>query len=290
MIRRALVALALAASAGAYGLAIERATFILIDGERKSGTVVFHTAARENLVNNYLNLGTDDGKELTIPLDQVAVIDFAGGRPAASELGALPAGEGTHLLVLRDGNTQQGRLQNLVDGDTVIWRNSAGQDQRYAIRDVTRIYLNPDRARSAFNDDPNRAGGLGRRAQSAVATSGVATSGEIRVDARKNWTDTGIDVRQGDRLSFQVTGQIQWGAGPDSASGADGNPVMMRPDFPVPSAPVGAFIGRVGNGPAFGIGTQTQPLPMPATGRLYLGVNDTKVDDNSGYYSVHIVR
>ena len=281
MFRRALVTIALAACAGVYGLAIERATFILIDGERKSGTVVFHTAARENLVNNYLNLGTDDGKEMTFPLDQVAVIDFGGGRPAASELDALPSGEGTHLLVLRDSNTQQGHLVNLVDGETVIWRNGAGQEQRYAIRDVRRIYLNPDRARSAFNSN---------RAQGAVATSGTAASGAIRVDARQAWTDTGIDVKQGDRVSFRVTGTIQWGAGPDSASGPDGNPVMTRPDFPVPSAPVGALIGRVGNGPAFGIGTQTQPLPMPAAGRLYLGVNDTKLDDNSGSYTVYVTR
>lgn len=292
MIRRILVAIALAAGAGAYGLAIERATFILIDGERKSGTVVFHTPARENLVNNYLNLGTDDGKEMTFPVDQVAVIDFAGGRPGTPELAALPAG-GTHLLVLRDGNSQQGHLLNLVDGETVIWRTMAGQDQRYAIRDVTRIYLNPDRARTAFNYDPNRAGGsgrFGRRNQNGVATSGTIASGAIPVSARQMWTDTGIDVRQGDRVAFRVTGQIQWGSGPDSSSGADGNTVMMKPDFPVPSVPVGAFIGRVGNGPGFGIGNQTQPLSMPASGRLYVGVNDTYFDDNSGSYTVYITR
>ena len=40
----------------------ERATFILTDGERKSGTVVFHTDSRENLIAGNLNLGTDDGK------------------------------------------------------------------------------------------------------------------------------------------------------------------------------------------------------------------------------------
>jgi hypothetical protein len=293
MIRRILVAIALAACAGAYGLAVERATFILIDGERKSGTVVFHTPARENLVNNHLNLGTDDGKEMTFPFNQVAVIDFAGGQPATPELAALPAGDGTHLLVLRDGNSQQGHLLNLVDGETVIWRSIAGQDQRYAIRDVTRIYLNPDRARSTFNYDPNRAdrsGGFGRRTPSGVATSGTVASGAIRVDARQMWTDTGIDVNKDERVSFRVTGQIQWGSGPDSASGADGNPVMMRPDFPVPSAPVGAFIGRVGNGPAFGIGNQTQALSMPASGRLFVGVNDTNFVDNSGSYTAYITR
>ena len=74
MIRRLIVMVALGACAGGYALAAERATFILTDGERKSGPVVFHTDSRENLINGNLNLGTDNGKELTFPIDQVAVM------------------------------------------------------------------------------------------------------------------------------------------------------------------------------------------------------------------------
>ena len=65
MIRRFALTVALAACAGVYALAIERATFVLTDGERKSGPVVFHGDSHENLINGYLNLGTDNGKDLT---------------------------------------------------------------------------------------------------------------------------------------------------------------------------------------------------------------------------------
>jgi hypothetical protein len=70
---------------------------------------------------------------------------------------------------------------------------------------------------------------------------------------------------------------------------ADGG-AERRAQYPDPSVPVGALIGRVGNGPAFGIGTQTQPLPMPASGRLYLGVNDNELTDNSGSFTVVVTR
>ena len=65
---------------------------------------------------------------------------------------------------------------------------------------------------------------------------------------------------------------------------------MRRATYPDPSVPVGALIGRIGNGAAFGIGMQTQPLPMPVSGRLMLGVNDDERADNSGFYVVTITR
>src|SRR5438132_567078 len=113
MFRRLIVTVALASCGGMYALAAERATFILIDGERKSGPIVFHTDSRENLINGNLNLGTDNGKELTFPISQVAVIDFVGGRPPRAELQALPFDSSTHVLVLRNGLTQQGRFLNM---------------------------------------------------------------------------------------------------------------------------------------------------------------------------------
>jgi hypothetical protein len=35
---------------------------------------------------------------------------------------------------------------------------------------------------------------------------------------------------------------------------------------------------------------QTQRLVMPASGRLMLGVNDNELNDNSGFYSVTIIK
>ena len=67
MFRRLTSSVALVACVGIYAFAAERATFILTDGERKSGPVVFHGDQHENLINGFLNLGADNGKEMAFP-------------------------------------------------------------------------------------------------------------------------------------------------------------------------------------------------------------------------------
>src|SRR5260221_2941982 len=190
MFRRLISAATLVACAGIYTFAAtERATFILTPRERKSGTVVFHGDQHENLINGYLNLGVDGGKDMTFPMDQVAVIDFVGGTPPATELSQL----GTrHLLVLRNGVAQAGRFVNMTGGDTLFWENEAGQRQQYSIRDVSRVYLNPQSARIAFNyTAPPPAAAA--PAQAPTAAAGVT----VRVDSQDTWTDTGLTVNQG---------------------------------------------------------------------------------------------
>ena len=56
------------------------------------------------------------------------------------------------------------------------------------------------------------------------------------------------------------------------------------PGYPLRNASVGTLIGRVGNSAPFVIGAATIPIPMPAEGRLYLGVNDDDYRDNSGTF------
>ena len=281
MMRRFISTVVLIAGAGMYGLAAERATFVLTDGERKSGTVVFHTNTRENLIDGDFSVGRDDGgRELILHADQVAVIEFAGGRPGKSELGQLPMSG--QMIFMRDGSSQPGRFINMIGGDTVIWETQGGDRQRFAIRDVSRVYLNPESARNVFNyNGPS----------SVVGTAGTAVAGRsISVDARQAWTDTGITVNQGDRVMFQASGQVQFGRGAGQTADPNGNPAERRATYPDPTVPVGALIGRVGNSAPFGIGTQTQPLTMPASGRLMLGVNDNELGDNSGAFNVIVTK
>jgi len=278
MFRRLIATVALVASVAPYALAEERANFILTTGERKSGRVVFHGDAHENLINGFLNLGTDDNsKELTFPIAQVAVIDFAGGRPANAELAQLGSG---HMLVMRDGSTQQGRFVNMTGGDTLLWENQSGQAQRFAIRDVSRVYLNAESAKTVFNY--TAPSGVNT---ATAGTAGVAVPGAVLVQANQAWTDTGITVPRGARVTFQSSGTIHYGQGADQTATLDGNPTEHRATYPLPSAPVGALIGKVGNGPVFGIGSSNQPLSI-GTGRLMLGINDDQLGDNSGFYSV----
>ena len=77
MVRRLISTVVLVACAGLYTLAAaERATLILTNGERRGGEATFS--------DGQLKL-SDAGREQSIPLDQVAVIDFAGGLPSRKD-------------------------------------------------------------------------------------------------------------------------------------------------------------------------------------------------------------
>lgn len=213
------------------------------------------------------------------------MIDFAGGQPSATELQQIPANG--QFLVMRSGQSQPGTFVNIVHGDTVLWRSATGQQQQYPVADVARVYLNSQAARVAFNAPATP--------PAAVGTSGTAAAaplqpGEVRVPANEAWTDSGVQVKKGDRVSFRASGQITFGRSAGQTAGPDGNNAMKGPDFPVPVMPVGGLIGKVDNSPAFPIGTNTQPIVMPADGRLMLGVNDNELGDNSGFFSVVVTK
>ncbi len=320
MARRFATIAALAACAGVYAFAAaERADVILINGDRQSGTLVGQTSRYGNPDNGSVTLATDR-REMTFRLDEIAVIDFSGAEPTRGELERLGREQ---ALVMRDGRIERGRFVGLSGGDAVVWDSGRGRPQQIPIRTINRVYLNPERARSAFNERGGRydRGGrdnAGRDYQgrdergrdyagrdnggrdetgrdrggrtSGAATSRQGRSVQIRVDASQPWTDTGITVNEGDRVVFGASGQITFGKSSGQTSGPDGNPSEHRATYPDPKVPVGALIGRIGNSAAFGIGMQTQPLPMPASGRLMLGVNDDDRADNSGFYTVTVTK
>jgi len=128
-------------------------------------------------------------------------------------------------------------------------------------------------------------------ASKANEPTGVAATtgspGSVTVEGTRGWTDTGITVRRGQRVSFNTTGKVAFRSGGD-AVGPDGNFSEDKAGAPVPAAGVGALIGRVGNGAPFAIGANSQALMMPAAGRLFLGINDANTSDNSGNFSVTI--
>ena len=58
-------------------------------------------------------------------------------------------------------------------------------------------------------------------------------------------------------------------------------------DAPLTRAPAGALIARVGNSSIFLVGNRRQ-VRAPASGRLYLGVNDDYLADNNGQFRVMV--
>jgi hypothetical protein len=90
-------------------------------------------------------------------------------------------------------------------------------------------------------------------------------------------------------VRFEPSGEIRLSFnGDDTATAAGAKSFRFAKEAPIPTIPVGTLIGRVGNRPPFSIGATAQPIQMPADGRLFLGVNDDHVPDNSGNYVVRV--
>jgi len=132
--------------------------------------------------------------------------------------------------------------------------------------------------------------GLPLRAPSAtVAASGtILDAGAVRVEASQRWTDTGLAVKEGDRVASRTTGQIRFAQDAGTTAGPDGNDAVRCADFPVTVMPAGSLIGKVSA--PFPIGSKAQPIVMPADGRRMLGVNDNDWSNNTGFFSVVVTR
>jgi hypothetical protein len=116
---------------------------------------------------------------------------------------------------------------------------------------------------------------------------GTATR-SFTVPGNRLWTPTNIRVNQGDRVRIEANGEIRFTSNAADRAGTAGSLAQkFTPGAPLPKAFVGALTGRIDNGRPFGIGDQTS-LVMPASGILYLGINDDNVTDNSGQFQVTI--
>jgi hypothetical protein len=107
----------------------------------------------------------------------------------------------------------------------------------------------------------------------------------VTVSPTAAWTDTGIDVRAGQEIYFQPSGQVTWS--PNKRVDANGTrDSKSNPARPLPTRNGGALIGRIGDRDTFLIGLDVGPFRIRQNGRLYLGVNDDNLEDNTGFYYV----
>ncbi len=121
----------------------------------------------------------------------------------------------------------------------------------------------------------------------AVGTSGVG-SRTIRVNPQQRWTDGGINVRAGDTITVDASGNIQMSDNAQDTANPSGSVSGRRaPDAPILNQPAGALIARIDNyGPIY-VGDR-HTFVAPVSGRLYFGVNDDHLPDNRGEYTVNV--
>jgi hypothetical protein len=252
------------------------ATVLLKSGERVTGEF---QDINDNTV--YIRLGLHEDRR--IPVQDVALIEFQ--QPQAQpQARALPQGQ--QLLVLHDGTTVTGQFVDVVGAPgsptedrtpentvNVVFRTPEGERQ-YPIQSVQRMHL-------GTVDDAVAT--TGAEQQPGIPAEGV----EVTVPAQRQWTPTGVYVREGQMVTFNARGQITIREHQATPAGST-QQMMAGPRAPLPGQLAGALIGRIGNQQPFGIGDQTEPLRMPASGMLYLGVNSADTAGQSGEFQVSV--
>ena len=117
-------------------------------------------------------------------------------------------------------------------------------------------------------------------------------SQEVQITGDQAWTDTGIDVKPGERVVLTATGKLRYSDakvdnGPDGLS--RGFRDLLRV-LPFNDAGRGALIGRIGDKDAaqpFLVGAHCD-VAAPVAGRLALGINEANNDAGTGTYVVRV--
>jgi len=191
---------------------------------------------------------------------------------------------GADTLFLRDGRRVQGWVIGIRDGVIEFEEERGFQRRRIRVNrnDVRRIEFDELEAVEESNlderDDDSARGDerpRGLREREVIVSADVA------------WNDAGVDVRAGRAVYFASTGRVSWGPGRrDDAGGERDSP--RNPGRPIPNRPGAALIGRIDDSDPFFIGNDQGAIRMRASGRLYLGVNDDYLLDNSSNFRVTV--
>ncbi len=271
----------------------------------QSGTVVMRNGDRVQA--EVRDMGQNfslrvNGQPRQVPIGDIVLLDFAGnGRDiSADELTRANAANG--YIVMKNGETFNASLKDLT-GDPLIAIFTNGR--RANLGEVARIYLGsvnnvPGFPQASNNqtvappNDPATPGWTGRgrgrgRDSYQQRSAAPANARSVVVPSNVQWTNTGFNVSRGQYLRFEPSGEIRLSTnGEDIGRPAGAMSARKADRATIPTIPVGALIGRIGNGQPFSIGDTTNAFDMPDSGRLFLGVNDDHVADNSGNYVVKV--
>jgi hypothetical protein len=176
-------------------------------------------------------------------------------------------------LVLRNGTRVEGELVSVRNGRVEFDERRGSRSRRIEVDRDEVIRIEFDVRSSGDAGFAGRPGGLRER--------------QVIVSADVPWNDAGIEVRSGQTVYFEATGNVRWGRDRrDGPGGEDNSP--SNPNRPLPNRAAAALIGKVGlnSNDIFFIGSDQGAIRMRASGRLYLGINDDYLADNSGNFRV----
>jgi len=141
----------------------------------------------------------------------------------------------------------------------------------------------------------------------APGPSGFDFEARFAVPANVPWTDTGLDVTEGEEFHFRAAGSVSLQRGNPAAFCGPEGLGLKTVQQPLQDRNLGAFVVRVAQLVSIAkdeeTGEETRneivrvlfvgaeaTVRLPIAGRLYLGLNEDVVGDNAGEFGVEVWR
>lgn len=251
-------------------------------------------AHRSDGVGNYITI--DHGNRLIAVYMHLAKVFV---RPGQGVDSTTPLGEAGDVILHPLPNCGHLHLEIRSNGVTSL-NVSPNLRYSYASRDGKTRYSRPlgdERAVIAWIDanfvDPERI--LSSRRGGSDGLVDQVVSKNIEVPANRMWTDTGADVKVGDVITIEASGEVNGSLRNNAANRWVGPDGWARPPT-IPSYSKATWV--LGRGTSFmcltgKIGESGEPLKIGSSysftartsGILFLGINDEVVDENGNIVS-----
>jgi hypothetical protein len=289
-VTRPLVALTIAFTLSAVALAD---TIRMKDGQVIRGQIV---AFRDQQFTVLLGSAGRGGRRsrVTLFMEDVESIEFdsAGGTDASSP---TASGDDNSNQTAETGRTQSPPpRQTEPPRQSEPRREDSRQQQQQSQQQSQRppVLGNDSGTSSNSGRTTGSAGPASNTTQTPARGGGDSPFFPVRVrvradNAANGWTDSGLMVRKGQRLRITATGRVSLGEGRFSTP--TGLPRVVDTEKLMRNEPTGTLIAVIGddNDEFIAIGANRE-FYAPRDGRLFLGVNEGKLDDNTGSYDALI--
>lgn len=279
-VARPLVALAIVLALGVPALAD---TIRMKDGQVIRGQIV---AFRDQQFTVLIGSGARGGRrsQVTLYMEDVESIEF--DNAAGGEASSTAGDGGTYTTPAETGRTQPAPQPTPRREEP---RQTGGQ------RPPT---LGNETGSASNTGNTGNAGRTGTGSAPAGTQTPARTGAgdspffpvrvRVRADnAANGWTDSGLMVRRGQRLRISATGRVSLGEGRFSTP--TGLPRVVDTEKLMRNEPTGTLIVVIGddNDEFIAVGANRE-FYAPRDGRLFLGVNEGKLEDNTGSYDALI--
>ncbi|MDQ1557245.1 MAG: hypothetical protein QOD32_305 [Pyrinomonadaceae bacterium] len=246
---------------------------------------------------------------LTLSLSAAALADTIRLRDGSVVRGQIIAFKDQQFTVLIGANTRGRRGRMTIYSEDIesiefdaadssgaaaggsINDDAAANDDRSASNAPAPVIRNPaptTRPTQPDNTANDRNNGLGTGTGGGASPVFFPIRLRVRADNASNgWNDSGLMVRAGQRLRITATGRVSLGGG--QMSTPTGLPRLADRDKLMRNEPTGGLIAVIGddNDDFIFLGASRE-FTAQRDGRLFLGVNEGNLVDNSGTYDVTV--